>query len=155
MGGTFENVFGSYYKFKEWEFWNAACEDDDRSSSSANADDGNDGGGGGLLNRTKFRNAINQVCKSLKCNNSDGDNEGSSSSMMMSSSTTTNIRNVEMLTLGTNEAGLPVRRYFDWTIGSVQLDNNEDHINMGSGGGPSEAVILYGNLVNEIESTNR
>jgi len=136
VGGTFECVFGPYYKFEEWEFWNAACEDV-RDAAAAN------GEGGELLNRSKFRNAISQVCNSLKNVAGDGDDEASPSS-----TTTMNIRNVEMLTLGTTEAGLPVRKYFDWTIGSVRLDNDDN----GVGG---EAVILYGNLVNEIESTNR
>jgi hypothetical protein len=59
------------------------------------------------------------------------------------------VRNVEMLTLGTNEAGLPVRRYFDWTIGCVQNDEGV------SDDGAGSAVILYGDMLNDDESSNR
>lgn len=65
------------------------------------------------------------------------------------SASSAKIRNVEMLTLGTNDAGLPVRRYFDWTIGCVQ--NEEGVIGDGSG----SAVILYGDMLNDDESSNR
>lgn len=59
------------------------------------------------------------------------------------------VRNVEMLTLGTNDAGLPIRRNFDWTIGCVQ---NEEGV-LGDGSG--SAVILYGDMLNDDESSNR
>ena len=60
-----------------------------------------------------------------------------------------------MLTLGTNDAGLPVRKYFDWTIGSVNMqqpikfddNDNTSHV--------TSAVILYGDMVNEEESSDR
>lgn len=54
---------------------------------------------------------------------------------------TTKIRNVEMLTLGANDAGLPIRRYFDWNIGSLT--------------GEEKVVILYGDAVNEAETSDR
>jgi len=136
VNSTFENIFGPLYKFQEWEFSNAACDDDDghtatttgASSAPTVASE---------LNRTKFRNAINKVSNSLKYN---GDGVVSWWGL-----THTTIRNVEMLTLGTNEAGLPVRKYFDWTIGSVKEEEE----------GGAEAVILYGNLVNEVEESDR
>ena len=49
VNSTFESIFGPFYKFKEWEFGNAASEDTTTD-----------------LNRTKFRNAITKVCNSVK-----------------------------------------------------------------------------------------
>ena len=98
-------------------------------------------------NRTKFRKAIEKVSNSLKCSHN---NNGDESTHHHQQSTTT-VRNVEMLTLGTNEAGLPVRKYFDWTIGSVRKEDNA----AAEEGEGVEAVILYGSLVNEIEESNR
>jgi len=136
VNSTFESIFGPFYKFKEWEFSNAATEDSPPTSKGKDPSTVTED-----LNRTKFRNAINNVCSSLlKYNDGDG------------GVVSGNIRNVEMLTLGTNEAGLPIRKYFDWTIGSVKLEEEEDKTNIG---GCDLAVILYGTLVNEVESTNR
>ncbi|KAL3816149.1 hypothetical protein ACHAXA_001636 [Cyclostephanos tholiformis] len=62
-----------------------------------------------------------------------------------------------MLALGTNDAGLPVRRHFDWTIGSVatrSLESDDDD-DGDSGGLPSSVVIMYGDVVNEAESSDR
>jgi len=132
VNSTFENIFGPFYKFQEWEFSNAACDDDDGHTAATTGTSA-----ASELNRTKFRNAINKVSNSLKYN---GDGVVSWWGL-----THTTIRNVEMLTLGTNEAGLPVRKYFDWTIGSVKEEE----------GGGAEAVILYGNLVNEVEESDR
>ena len=89
-----------------------------------------------MNNRVKFRNAIHKVSTSLH-NTTNNDDE-------TNCNPTTTIRNIEMLTLGTNEAGLPIRKYFDWTIGSVKEEE-----------GGVDAVILYGNLVNEVEESNR
>jgi hypothetical protein len=135
VNSTFESIFGPYYKFSEWEFANAA-------SSSSEEKEVNDDD-----NRSKFRTAINNVRNSLRhiTDNKDEDVEKEFAL------THTTIRNVEMLTLGTNDAGLPIRKYFDWTIGSVRLDNEEGE----EAGNPSCAVILYGDMVNEIESSNR
>ena len=135
MNSTFENIFGPFYKFQEWEFSNAACDDDDGHTAATTG--ASSAPTAGELNRTKFRNAINKVSNSLKYN---GDGVVSWWGL-----THTTIRNVEMLTLGTNEAGLPVRKYFDWTIGSVKEEEE----------GGAEAVILYGNLVNEVEESDR
>lgn len=92
---------------------------------------------------------------------------------------TVKIRNVEMLTLASNEAGLPVRKYFDWTIvGMMQtLDTttttNYSSGNAAAGGGSNRGessetssaptsssgmpsvVMLYGDMVNEAESSDR
>ena len=64
---------------------------------------------------------------------------------------TVKIRNVEMLTLGTNDAGLPIRKYFDWTIGSINDANDDDLIV----GGFTTAVIIYGDMVIESEHSDR
>ena len=159
VNSTFESIFGPYYKFCEWEFAYAACgSSDDGKDNSSNSSSGgekkvNDD------NRSKFRTAIDNVRNSLRhitttdgCNNNDDEDVE-----MEFSLTHTTIRNVEMLTLGTNDAGLPIRKYFDWTIGSVRLDNDEEGEEEEAGGSrsPSCAVILYGDMVNEIESSNR
>ena len=99
------------------------------------------GDGVELNNRTKFRNAIHQVSNSFYKHTSDDDGCGESST---NHSPTSTIRNIEMLTLGTNEAGLPIRKYFDWTIGCVKEEE-----------GGVDAIILYGSLVNEVEESNR
>jgi len=117
---------GPLYKFNEWEFANAASDDeelptaDGRKRKHINE------------NRTKFRSAINEVRDSIN-NNNNNNNSGSSSGR---------IRNIEMLTLSSDNSGLPVRKYFDWTIGSVQDSTHS-------------AIILYGDVVNEVESSNR
>eukprot|EP00581_Thalassiosira_minuscula_P018353 CAMPEP_0183723122 /NCGR_PEP_ID=MMETSP0737-20130205/14826_1 /TAXON_ID=385413 /ORGANISM="Thalassiosira miniscula, Strain CCMP1093" /LENGTH=815 /DNA_ID=CAMNT_0025953375 /DNA_START=183 /DNA_END=2630 /DNA_ORIENTATION=+ len=149
---TFESILGPLYKFKEWEFSNAACEDyvnpngkeEEKKTDSEQA----------LLkkkNRTKFREAIDGVRNSLCEARADSGNNGSDAVKVEDggASMTGKIRNVEMLTLG-NDAGMPIKRYFDWTIGSVQLDGED-----GDGDAPASAVILYGDMVNEVESSNR
>ena len=155
VNSTFESIFGPYYKFCEWEFAYAACgssEDGNNSSSS--------GGGGEKKvnddNRSKFRTAIDNVRNSLRhitttTDDGSSNNDNDDDVEMEFTLTHTTIRNVEMLTLGTNDAGLPIRKYFDWTIGSVRLDHEEGE----EAGGPSCAVILYGDMVNEGESSNR
>lgn len=110
-------------------------------------------------NRSKFRTAINNVRNSLRhitTTTDGGSNNNKDDDVEMEFALThTTIRNVEMLTLGTNDAGLPIRKYFDWTIGSVRLDNEEEGGEKEAGNSPSCAVILYGDMVNEIESSNR
>ncbi|KAL7534381.1 hypothetical protein ACHAWF_004817 [Thalassiosira exigua] len=129
---TFESILGPLFKFKEWEFADAACDDDASGATHRKR------------NRSEFREAIDKVRASLNgaaapdADAEAGDGERSGK-----------LRNVQMLALGTNEAGLPVRRYFDWTIGSVQLDADGDD------DGPDSAVILYGDMINEMESSNR
>jgi hypothetical protein len=68
---------------------------------------------------------------------------------------TAKIRNVEMLALGTNDAGLPVRRHFDWTIGSVLTRSSDGDDDDGAGELPPSVVIMYGDFVNEAESSDR
>jgi hypothetical protein len=160
VNSTFESIFGPYYKFCEWEFAYAAssCSEDGYNNSSSSGGSGekkvNDD------NRSKFRMAINNVRNSLRHittdDGSSNDNKDDDVEMEFALTHTT-IRNVEMLTLGTNDAGLPIRKYFDWTIGSVRLDNDEEGEEEADGdsNGPSCAVILYGDMVNEIESSNR
>lgn len=157
VNSTFESIFGPIYKFKEWEFANAATGDDispeDPGTKNIDVDESHPN-----INREKFREAIDTVRSSLSpsedpSTSSEDDNGGDKKK----ESSTTKIRNVEMLTLGTNDAGLPVRKYFDWTIGSVNMqqpincdDDNDDttsHI--------TSAVILYGDMVNEEESSDR
>ena len=113
------------FKFREWEFADAAAADINPNAAS-----------GADANRTRFKDAINSIRSSLLGNvpSSESGNE----KMMM----TTKIRNVEMLTLGANDAGLPIRRYFDWNIGSLTE-------------GEQKVVIMYGDAVNEAESSDR
>lgn len=138
VNSTFEQIFGPLYKFQEWGFCNAACDDDEESTTDP-------AGSVELNNRIKFRNAIHQVSNSFYKHTTNDDDGccGESNSNHTSTSTTT-IRNIEMLTLGTNDAGLPIRKYFDWTIGCVKEEE-----------GGVDAIILYGSLVNEIEESNR
>jgi hypothetical protein len=113
------------FKFREWEFADAAAADINPNAAS-----------GADANCTRFKDAINSIRTSLMMNvpSSESGNE----KMMM----TTKIRNVEMLTLGANDAGLPIRRYFDWNIGSLTE-------------GEQKVVIMYGDAVNEAESSDR
>ncbi|KAL3805620.1 hypothetical protein HJC23_005864 [Cyclotella cryptica] len=136
VNSTFESIIGPLYKFKEWDFSNAASEDVKSDVDSA---------GGEETNRSRFRDAISRVRSSL-CEDVDACTKDA---MEGSSDTTAKVRNVEMLTLGTNDAGLPVRKFFDWTIGSVQ---NEEGVN---GDEPASAVILYGDMLKDDESSNR
>lgn len=145
------NNKGPLYKFTEWEFANAATQDDANPDAAPTTTV--EGGGNKESNRSAFREAIDRVRTSLR----DDDEaavaiDGDAGKKRGETTTTTNkIRNIEMLTLGTNEAGLPVRKYFDWTIGSVRLDGND-----GDGDDDvSSAVLLYGDVVNEEESSDR
>mmetsp|Transcript_32431 Transcript_32431/g.47994 ORF Transcript_32431/g.47994 Transcript_32431/m.47994 type:complete len:825 (+) Transcript_32431:312-2786(+) len=151
VNSTFESIFGPFYKFKEWDFSNAACEDasgnpHDESSSTEDDGDGEEkkreSG-----NRSKFTEAIGRVRNALCVASADGGGNGASNNNQ--DDLTGRIRNIEMLTLGTNEAGLPIKHYFDWTIGSVNLNGE------GGDGMPASAVILYGDMVNEAESSDR
>ncbi|KAL7430910.1 hypothetical protein ACHAXH_001626 [Discostella pseudostelligera] len=116
-------------------------------------------------NRSKFRSAINKVRLHLsnspsvvEMNGSGSSNGGNgihhqasaTSSLAEGAAATVKIRNVEMLTLGTNDAGLPIRKYFDWTIGSINAANDD-----GIGGELTSAVIMYGDMVNEDETSDR
>ena len=103
------------YKFKEWEFANSATEG--VNPDAATTEDGN---------RSRFREAIDKVRLSLCDNIQTKTNQ---------SEKTSKIRNVEMLTLG---AGIPIRKYFDWTLG--QLDQSDDN----DSDTPDSALILYG-----------
>lgn len=160
VNSTFESIFGPIYKFKEWEFANAATGDDispEAEEEGTKKIDIDESTSNNNINREKFREAIDKVRSSLSSSdpsatissdNNSGDNKKESS---------TKIRNVEMLTLGTNDAGLPVRKYFDWTIGSV--NNMQQPINCDDDDNTTSvitsAVILYGDMVNEEESSDR
>ena len=144
VNSTFESVLGPFYKFKEWEFADAASEDVNPLATTPNST------GVKETNRSKFRDAINKVriflttaSPAIKMEMNDTGRSGMN----------VKIRNVEMLTLGANEAGLPVRKYFDWTIGTMQLDNSiidaEETALM------SSVVLMYGDMVNEAESSDR
>ena len=144
VNSTFESVLGPFYKFKEWEFADAASEDVNPLATTPNST------GVKETNRSKFRDAINKVriflataSPAIKMEMNDTGRSGMN----------VKIRNVEMLTLGTNDAGLPVRKYFDWTIGTMQLDNSiidaEETALM------SSVVVMYGDMVNEAESSDR
>ena len=150
VNSTFESILGPFYKFKEWEFADAASEDVHPVSADGNSDDEKE------TNRSRFREAINKVRLHLSNSPSvvEGVDDGSngSSNKATAASATVKIRNVEMLTLGTNNAGLPVRKYFDWTIGSINAnvdDNIDPEMQLTS------AVIMYGDMVNEEESSDR
>ena len=120
INSTFESVIGPLFKFREWEFADAAAADVNPNAASAGDAD---------ANRTRFKDAINSIRTRMV---SSSGNE----------TMTTKIRNVEMLTLGANDAGLPIRRYFDWNIGSLTE-------------GEQKVVIMYGDVVNEAESSDR
>ena len=155
VNSTFESILGPFYKFKEWEFADAASEDVHPVSADSTADNGYSNVEK-ETNRSRFREAINKV--RLHLSNSPSVVEGvhntsnGSSNKATAASATVKIRNVEMLTLGTNDAGLPVRKYFDWTIGSINAyvdDNIDPEMQLTS------AVIMYGDMVNEEESSDR
>ena len=155
VNSTFESVLGPFYKFKEWEFADAASEDVHPVSADSTADNSNSNVEN-ETNRSRFREAINKV--RLHLSNSPSVVEGvnnrsnGSGNKATAASATVKIRNVEMLTLGTNDAGLPVRKYFDWTIGSIDAnvdDNIDPEMQLTS------AVIMYGDMVNEEESSDR
>ena len=141
---TFESIFGPLYKFKDWEFANAAT-DEDVDPTSANTQGGDEASAAPKkeTNRAKFRAAIDKVRASLSATSIATDNSGGGEEGKDKASATAKIRNIEMLTLGTNEGGLPIKHHFDWTIGSVSLENGDD------------VVILYGDMVNELESKDR
>ena len=141
VNSTFESILGPFYKFGEWEFADAASEDVTPAQAIATRRK--------EANRSRFRDAINKVRIFLTISSPDERMElyGNGKKGL-----TVKVRNVEMLTLGTNEAGLPVRKYFDWTIGTMQLDSAL--VNVGEST-PSSAVILWGDLVNEEDSSNR
>ena len=150
VNSTFESILGPFYKFKEWDFADAASEDVHPVSADGNSDDEKE------TNRSRFREAINKVRLHLSNSPSvvEGVDDGSngSSNKATAASATVKIRSVEMLTLGTNDAGLPVRKYFDWTIGSIDAnvdDNIDPEMQLTS------AVIMYGDMVNEEESSDR
>ena len=162
INSTFESVFGPLYKFAEWEFADAACADD---VNNPNSGDDVDDASSAETNRSRFRNAINSVRGRARTTGRDataGEEEDHRELVATSaaSSSTAKIRNVEMLALGTNDAGLPVRRHFDWTIGSVAISpsssssssSKDDDCNSGL---PSSVVIMYGDVVNEAESSDR
>ena len=146
VNSTFESIFGPLYKFKEWDFANAACEDEVKNPNEGGDDENK------KLNRSKFREAIGKVRTSLCDANADhgGINTKMDEGNEKAAAATGKIRNVEMLTLGSNDAGLPIKKHFDWTIGSVQLDGGDDNDDT-----PASAVILYGDLVNEEEESDR
>jgi hypothetical protein len=145
---NFESIFGPLYKFREWDFADAASADVNPIKKSNDAD--------AETNRSRFRAAIDSVRRwtvaSLIASSSTTDAEEDAPG-----NATAKIRNVEMLALGTNDAGLPVRRHFDWTIGSVMTRSleSDDDDDGDSGGLPSSVVIMYGDVVNEAESSDR
>lgn len=126
-----------YNTKKEWDFAEAASEDINPNAAAKEV--------GKETNRSRFRGAIAKVRSSL-CDDVERYLADAMAGKVESSA---KVRNVEMLTLGTNDAGLPIRRYFDWTIGCVQ---NEEGV-LGDGSG--SAVILYGDMLNDDESSNR
>jgi hypothetical protein len=137
VNSTFESIIGPLWKFKEWDFADAASEDINPNAAAEDA--------GKETNRSRFRDAIGKVRASL-CEDVEMYLEDAMAGKCESNA---KIRNIEMLTLGMNDAGLPIRRYFDWTIGCVQ---NEEGVN---GDAPASAVILYGDMLRDDESTNR
>ena len=143
VNSTFESILGPFYKFKEWEFADAACEDVNPLATFADTTDVKE------TNRTRFRDAINKVRIFLTTASPAVKMELKSSGK---TGMTVKSRNVEMLTLGTNDAGLPIRKYFDWTIGTMQLDNSVIDVDETA---MSSVVVLYGDMVNEAESSDR
>jgi hypothetical protein len=137
VNSTFEKIIGPLWKFKEWDFAEAASEDIDPNPNAADKSK--------ETNRSRFRDAIGKVRASL-CEDVE---TYINASMASKCETSAKVRNVEMLTLGTNDAGLPIRKYFDWTIGCVQ---NEEGVN---GEEPASAVVMYGDMLNDDESSNR
>ncbi|KAL3787619.1 hypothetical protein ACHAWO_000739 [Cyclotella atomus] len=137
VNSTFESILGPLWKFKEWDFADAASEDINPITGDEEK--------GKETNRSRFRDAIGKV-RAYLCGDVTQYLENAMAGKVDSRA---KVRNVEMLTLGTNEAGLPVRRYFDWTIGCVQNDEGV------SDDGAGSAVILYGDMLNDDESSNR
>jgi len=155
---AFESIFGPLYKFKNWDFANAAVTDDvggknktpndeDETAdtvsetltnpSSGSVDEKDSGGGGGNKkvndNRRKFRDALRRV----------GGGDSFSARVM----------NVEMLVLG---EGLPVRKFFDWSVGSHCPPQQDFHGGRGGGSsGGARQVILYGTPVTPAEAKDR
>lgn len=162
VNSTFESILGPFFKFKEWEFADAASEDVIPVIAESIRDDDDDDDGGKETNRSRFRNAINKV--RLHLSNSPSAVEGvlrhNNGHAATAAAPTAKIRNVEMLTLGTNDAGLPIRKYFDWTIGSVNanvvvVDDDDSTIGDDAEMPLTSAVIMYGDMVNETESSDR
>ncbi len=140
VNSTFESIMGPFYKFKEREFTDAAYEDINPRAITHSTKE---------TNRSKFRDAINKVRIFLATSSPTVKMElnGCGKTGM-----SVKIRNVDMITLGTNEAGLPVRKYFDWSIGTMQYDHSI--IDAGETS-VSSVVMLYGEMVNELESSDR
>ena len=159
VNSTFESVLGPLYKFVEWEFADAA------SASDVNPNSGDDPNN--ETNRSRFRDAIDSVRRwtaeaAAAGGGEDAGGEDRELVATAASSSTAKIRNVEMLALGTNDAGLPIRRHFDWTIGSVAIapsssssSSSSPSYDDGDSGLPSSVVVMYGDVVNEVESSDR
>ena len=143
VNSTFESILGPFYKFSDWEFADAASEDVNPLAEPT------EGSSDKETNRSRFRDAINKVRTHLSNDPLLVEEVTNRSEKAVAA---VKVRNIEMLTLGTNEAGLPVRKYFDWTIGTIQLDDSVVDVCETK---PSSAVILWGDLVNEEESTDR
>ena len=162
VNSTFESILGPFFKFKEWEFADAASEDVIPVVAESIRDSDDDYAGRKETNRSRFRDAIDKV--RLHLSNSPAVVEGvarhnvhEATAADAATAATVKIRNVEMLTLGTNSAGLPIRKYFDWTIGSVNA-NVDDDTDIGDDDNEmslTSAVIMYGDMVNETESVDR
>jgi hypothetical protein len=132
---------GPFFKFNEWEFADAAYEDiNARAITHATKE----------TNKSKFRNAINKVRIFLATSSPATKMELNSCGK---TGMTVKVRNINMLTLGSNEAGIPVQKYFDWTIGTMQYDNSI--IDVAGESAMSSVVMLYGEMVNETESSDR
>lgn len=133
---TFTDVFGPLYKFEQWNFVDVACRDGEPQQLGGDiavdipvpVPNGDRTKDQEEENRSKFRNAIDSV---------RNDRAG-----------TARARNVEMLTMG-NEAGLPIRRYFDWSVGSTTIDGSDN------GGVVKKVLLLYGDAVTPDEATDR
>ena len=171
---TFESILGPLYKFREWDFADAASADVNPNSGENN-DASTNGVGGGDANRSRFRDAIDSVRRKAAASSSssalagvggegDVDDETWTTGMggapaPAAAPATARIRNVEMLALGTNDAGMPVRRHFDWTIGSVAIapspSSSSSSSDEGDSGLPPSVVVMYGDVVNEAESSDR
>lgn len=112
---TFTQRLGPLYKYQEYAFWDAATAGESRDT---------------------LRKAIQRVMMSM--NDKDKDDKNNGETTTTSSVDSLCIHAVEMLTL-CGDAGMPMKRFFDWTIGTTQ------------GGGPGgdendKSILLFGTV---------
>ena len=138
---SFTQRLGPLYKFQEYALWDAATAGESRDT---------------------LRKGIQQVMMSLS---EDGNNkqqqhkQGRDGEEEVVAIDSLCVHAVEMLTLG-GDAGMPRKRYFDWTIGTTtttttvtapQGDSNpDDHDNDSK---QQQAILLFGTVTSAAATT--